>query len=75
MRGVSLRVMPGEVLCLLGESGSGKSVTMRALMRLLPVQARVSGGVRVEGQDVMRLPGRALRALRAGRWRWFSRSR
>ena len=66
VRGVSLRVMPGEVLCLLGESGSGKSVTMRALMRLLPVQARVSGGVRVEGQDVMQLPGRALRALRGG---------
>ena len=33
VRGVSLEVMPGEVVCLLGESGSGKSVTMRALMR------------------------------------------
>ncbi len=66
VRGVSLQVMPGEVLCLLGESGSGKSVSMRALMRLLPPQARVSGGVRVEGQDVMRLSGRALRDLRGG---------
>ena len=66
VRGVSLRVMPGEVLCLLGESGSGKSVSMRALLRLLPPQARVTGGVRVEGQEVARLSGRALRALRGG---------
>ena len=66
VRGVSLHVMPGEVLCLLGESGSGKSVSMRALMRLLPAQARISGGVRVEGQDVTRLSGRALRDLRGG---------
>ena len=66
VRGVSLHVMPGEVLCLLGESGSGKSVSMRALLRLLPPQARVTGGVRVEGQEVATLPGPALRALRGG---------
>jgi peptide/nickel transport system ATP-binding protein len=66
VRGVSLQVMPGEVLCLLGESGSGKSVSMRALMRLLPPQARIGGNVRVEGQDVMALSGKALRDLRGG---------
>ena len=66
VRGVSLRVMPGEVLCLLGESGSGKSVSMRALMRLLPPQARISGGVRVEGQDVTAMPRDQLRRLRGG---------
>ncbi|GAC1343795.1 MAG: ABC transporter ATP-binding protein [Acetobacteraceae bacterium] len=66
VRGVSLHVMPGEVLCLLGESGSGKSVSMRALMRLLPPQARIAGGIRVEGRDVTTLPGRELRALRGG---------
>ena len=32
VNGVSLSVMPGEVLCLIGESGSGKSVTMRAVI-------------------------------------------
>ncbi len=66
VRGVSLSVMPGEVLCLLGESGSGKSVSMRALMRLLPPQARISGGVRVEGREVTTLSGKALRGLRGG---------
>ena len=66
VRGVSLHVMPGEVVCLLGESGSGKSVSMRALMRLLPAQARITGGVRVEGQDVATMGGKQLRALRGG---------
>ncbi len=66
VRGVSLHVMPGEVLCLLGESGSGKSVSMRALMRLLPSQARIAGGVRVEGRDVTALSGKELRNLRGG---------
>ncbi len=66
VRGVSLSVMPGETLCLLGESGSGKSVSMRALMRLLPPQASIAGGVQVEGQDVMALSGQALRTLRGG---------
>ncbi len=66
VRGVSLSVNPGEVLCLLGESGSGKSVSMRALMRLLPAQARITGGVRVECQDVTTMSGKALRSLRGG---------
>lgn len=64
VRGVSLKVHAGEVLCLLGESGSGKSVSMRALMRLLPNQARISGGVRVEGREIMSLSNRDLRDLR-----------
>jgi len=41
VNGVSFAVRAGEVLCILGESGSGKSVTLRALMRLLPRQARI----------------------------------
>ena len=35
----SLSPQPGEVLCIIGESGSGKCVTLRALMRLLPPNA------------------------------------
>ncbi|HUN40632.1 MAG TPA: ABC transporter ATP-binding protein [Acetobacteraceae bacterium] len=66
VNGVSFAVQPGEVLCILGESGSGKSVTLRALMRLLPRHAQLGGAVRVGGQDVLAMRGRALRALRGG---------
>ena len=44
----------GEVLGLLGEFGSGKSVTLRALMRLLPKKrTQISGSVKVLGRDVL----------------------
>src|ERR1700740_37204 len=67
VNGVSFRAQPGEVLCILGESGSGKTVTLRALMRLLPPRrTRIEGIVRVDGQDVLAMPSRALRDLRGG---------
>ncbi len=64
--GASFRLHAGEVLCLLGESGSGKSVTLRALMRLLPARAVVKGRVQLGGEDVLALHGRALQAYRGG---------
>jgi peptide/nickel transport system ATP-binding protein len=67
VNGVSFRVQPGEVLCILGESGSGKTVTLRALMRLLPPRrTRIEGIVRVEGHDILAMRSRALRDLRGG---------
>ena len=51
---LSLKLGEGEVLGLLGESGSGKSVTLRALMRLLPrKRTQISGTVQVLGRDVL----------------------
>ncbi|MFO0630429.1 MAG: ABC transporter ATP-binding protein [Polyangiales bacterium] len=49
VRDVSLTVARGEMLCLLGGSGSGKSTTLRLINRLLEV---TSGEVRVDGRDV-----------------------
>ena len=66
VNGVSFSVRPGEVLCILGESGSGKSVTLRAMMRLLPQRARIDGAIRIDGQDVTALDKRGLRELRGG---------
>jgi peptide/nickel transport system ATP-binding protein len=55
------------VLCILGESGSGKSVTLRALMRLLPPRrTQIAGEVNIDGRDVLAMPPRALRDLRGG---------
>jgi len=53
VNGVDFDLAPRETLCILGESGSGKSVTLRALMRLNPARTtRMSGTVRVAGQDI-----------------------
>ncbi|WP_413734134.1 ABC transporter ATP-binding protein [Sodalis sp. RH21] len=65
VNGVSLEVARGEVLALIGESGSGKSVTLRALMRLHAERTTtIAGQIHIAGQDVMALSKRQLRALR-----------
>jgi peptide/nickel transport system ATP-binding protein len=65
VNGVSFQLMPGEVLCLIGESGSGKTVTMRALMRLLPRnRAVLSGRMRVGGRDILALSEAELTQVR-----------
>jgi len=67
VNGVSFILPPGKVLCILGESGSGKTVTLRALMRLLPPRRSViEGSVRIDGEDVLAMPPRVLRDLRGG---------
>ncbi|PLP99907.1 ABC transporter ATP-binding protein [Cupriavidus pauculus] len=67
VNGVSLDVAPGEAVALIGESGSGKSVTLRALMRLHPPRrTTMQGDIRVDGQDVLKLDKRALARLRGG---------
>ena len=65
MNGVDLDLAPREVLCILGESGSGKSVLLRELMRLNPSDtSRASGSIRVAGRDMMAMPERQLEDVR-----------
>jgi oligopeptide/dipeptide ABC transporter ATP-binding protein len=64
VNGVNFSVAPGETLAVIGESGSGKTVTSRALMGLLPASARVHGSVRFEGRELLGLSERELRDVR-----------
>jgi peptide/nickel transport system ATP-binding protein len=62
---LSLSLGDGEVLGLLGESGSGKSVTLRALMRLLPKKrTQITGKVNVMGRDVLAMNDEQLSSFR-----------
>ena len=66
--GVDLSLHAGRTLCVVGESGCGKSVTAMATMGLVPTPpARVSGSVRFEGRELIGLPQRALADLRGDR--------
>jgi peptide/nickel transport system ATP-binding protein len=66
VNGVDLELQAGETLSILGESGSGKSVTLKTLLRLLPARAAVGGAIRVNGADVLALEGKALADHRGG---------
>lgn len=65
VNGVDLTLARGEILTILGESGSGKSVTLRTLMRLLPERrTRLQGQVSVDGRDVLAMSHRDLTRYR-----------
>lgn len=65
---LSLSLERGRTLALLGESGSGKTMTALAVTRLLPAAARVRRGrVVLDGVDLLALPESAMRSLRGRR--------
>lgn len=64
VRDLNLTLQAKETLALVGESGCGKSATALALMRLLPPTAQVEGELRFDGQDLLALSPREMRALR-----------
>ena len=64
--GVDFEVEPGEIFGIAGESGSGKTMSMLALLGLLPDRSTVEGSVRFAGQPLLDLPRRRLREI-AGR--------
>ena len=64
LKRVSLDIEPGEILGIIGESGSGKSMTALTVMALLPRGAEVSGHVLLDGTDILATPERALCTIR-----------
>lgn len=65
LREVSFSVNEGEIVGIIGESGSGKSMTARSVTRLLPDNARLSATSQVsfKGEDVLAMKPRALRRM------------
>lgn len=62
---VTFTMQAGEVMGIIGESGSGKSVTLRAMLRLLPPRRTVmSGTIRIAGHDMLALKTPQLSAVR-----------
>jgi oligopeptide transport system ATP-binding protein len=65
VRGLGFSLYEGETLALVGESGCGKTVTCRAMMRLLPKNAIInSGRILLEGRDILPVREKQMRSLR-----------
>lgn len=67
IRGVDFVAEAGKVLGIVGESGSGKSVMMRAAMGLSPSSSRVSGSIKLRGEELVGANERRMRKLRGSR--------
>lgn len=64
LKDVSFEVKAGEVFGIIGESGSGKSMTALSIMQLLPKEARLTGHISLQGQDLAGLAESEMCALR-----------
>jgi oligopeptide/dipeptide ABC transporter ATP-binding protein len=63
---VSYDLFPGEVLGVIGESGSGKSVSVMSMLGLVPAGRVAQGEAIFKGRDLLKLPKKELRKIRGG---------
>ena len=67
IKGVSLKIEKGEIFGLVGETGSGKSVTCYSVLKLLPKSAEIAGGnVILNGEDITEASEERMREIRGG---------
>lgn len=62
--GVNFTVYQGETVCIVGESGCGKSVTAMSIMGLLPDSSKVQGEINLDGKDLTKLSKGNMRRIR-----------
>ena len=73
--GLTYSVSRGQTVAVIGESGSGKTVSSRAIMGLLPPSATVTGSIRFDDAEMVGLAEKAMRTSAGAAWRWCSRIR
>ena len=64
VRNINFSMHEGETVCLVGESGCGKSLTAKAIMRLTPANAVLTGRILLHGKDLLALPEKAMHTIR-----------
>lgn len=64
---ISFKVMPGEIMGLVGESGCGKSVTSLSAMKLLPKTASYEGAIKYRGKNILTASTKELEDLRGNK--------
>lgn len=64
LSGVTFNIQNGEVLGLIGETGCGKTLTTRAIIKILPARAKLAGQIFFEGNDITNVEESRMRALR-----------
>lgn len=67
VNGISLDVFESEIVAVVGESGSGKSVTAMSILGLLPGNAKVTGNIRLTGEELLTPDDSALESVRGKR--------
>lgn len=65
VKGISFEVKKGKITCIVGQSGSGKSVTVMSMIRILPKNALISeGNILFDGQDLASIADKEMRKIR-----------
>ena len=73
--GMNLRLMPGEAMGLVGESGCGKTTAAKSLLRLLPPNGRIAGSsIDFDGRDLTALNAEQMRKTRWKDIAWISQA-
>jgi peptide/nickel transport system ATP-binding protein len=67
VRGVDFVAEAGKVVGIVGESGSGKSITMRAVMGLTPARSKLSGSIKLHGEELVGASERRMQRLRGSK--------